>query len=83
MVGAGTTGVPIMLVGNKSDHVTERDASTQEGHALAREPGWEFVQASSKNFINVEKVFYNIVRVLRRRRKAVKQAENPQKPRLR
>src|SRR3954447_20409588 len=27
--------VPIMLVGNKSDRVTEREVSTQEGHALA------------------------------------------------
>ncbi|CRK31571.1 hypothetical protein BN1708_018772, partial [Verticillium longisporum] len=34
--------VPIMLVGNKSDRVTEREVSTQEGHALARELGCEF-----------------------------------------
>ncbi|EDO01385.1 hypothetical protein SS1G_03860 [Sclerotinia sclerotiorum 1980 UF-70] len=41
--------VPIMLVGNKCDRVTERDVSTQEGHALARKLGCEFVEASAKN----------------------------------
>lgn len=65
----GPTGsVPIMLVGNKADRVTEREVSTQEGHALARELGCEFVEASAKNCINVEKAFYDVVRLLRRQR---------------
>jgi GTPase KRas len=59
---------PVMLVGNKSDRVTEREVSTQEGHALARELGCEFVEASAKNCINVEKAFYDVVRLLRRQR---------------
>ncbi|KAI1140310.1 ras-2 protein [Hypoxylon sp. FL0543] len=62
------SAVPIMLVGNKSDRVTEREVSTQEGHALARELGCEFVEASAKNCINVEKAFYDVVRILRRQR---------------
>lgn len=57
-----------MLVGNKSDRVTEREVSTQEGHALARELGCEFVEASAKNCVNVEKAFYDVVRLLRRQR---------------
>lgn len=61
--------VPIMLVGNKSDRVTEREVSTQEGQALARELGCEFVEASAKNCINVEKAFYDVVRQLRRSRR--------------
>jgi GTPase KRas protein len=60
--------VPIMLVGNKCDRVTEREVSTQEGHALARDLGCEFVEASAKNCINVEKAFYDVVRQLRRQR---------------
>ena len=60
--------VPIMLVGNKSDRITEREVSTQEGHALARELGCEFVEASAKNCVNVEKAFYDVVRKLRRQR---------------
>lgn len=62
----GNGNVPIMLVGNKSDRVTEREVSTQEGHALARELGCEFVEASAKNCINVEKAFFDVVRIIRR-----------------
>ncbi len=69
--------VPVMLVGNKSDRVTEREVSTQEGHALARELGCEFVEASAKNCINVEKAFYDVVRILRRQRQ---QATRPLPP---
>ena len=60
--------IPIMLVGNNIDRVTEREVSTQEGHALARELGCEFVEASAKNCIDVEKAFYDVVRILRRQR---------------
>jgi len=69
--------VPIMLVGNKSDRVTEREVSTQEGHALARELGCEFVEASAKNCINVEKAFYDVVRLLRRQRMQNNIRQNP------
>jgi len=67
---ASSTGppVPIMLVGNNIEREFEREVSTQEGHALARELGCEFVEASAKNCINVEKAFYDVVRLLRRQR---------------
>jgi len=42
--------------------------SSQEGQALAKELGCEFVEASAKNCINVEKAFYDVVRQLRRQR---------------
>ncbi|GAM86656.1 hypothetical protein ANO11243_046720 [Dothideomycetidae sp. 11243] len=61
---------PIMLVGNKCDRVTEREVSTQEGSSLARELGCEFIEASAKNCVNVEKAFYDVVRQLRRQRQA-------------
>ena len=54
----------VMLVGNKSNKVTEQEVLTQEGYALARELGCKFVKASAKNYINVEKAFYDIVRLL-------------------
>ncbi|KAK0619448.1 small GTPase superfamily [Immersiella caudata] len=50
-----TPPVPIMLVGNKSDGYQDREVSTQEGEALARELRCEFVETSAKNFINVNK----------------------------
>lgn len=57
---------PVMLIGNKCDKITEREVSTQEGSALARKLGCDFVEASAKNCINVEKAFYDVVRQLRR-----------------
>ncbi|KPI44854.1 Protein ras-2 [Cyphellophora attinorum] len=62
--------VPVMLVGNKSDKHHEREVSSQEGQALARELGCEFVEASAKNCINVEKAFFDVVRQLRRQRQS-------------
>ncbi|KAI9878354.1 MAG: Ras GTPase ras2 [Pleopsidium flavum] len=76
MVTAGGGHSPVMLVGNKSDRVTEREVSTQEGQALAKDLGCEFVEASAKNCINVEKAFYDVVRLLRRQRQqSTRQAE--------
>ena len=62
--------VPVMLVGNKSDKHHEREVSAQEGQALARELGCQFVEASAKNCINVERAFYDVVRLLRKQRQA-------------
>ncbi len=59
---------PVMLVGNKCDRVTERAVSVQEGNALAKALSCDFVEASAKNCINVEKAFYDVVRQLRRQR---------------
>ncbi|KAJ9393163.1 hypothetical protein DTO063F5_300 [Paecilomyces variotii] len=66
---SGSSGpVPVMLVGNKSDKAMERAVSSQEGSALAKELGCDFVEASAKNCINVEKAFYDVVRLLRQQR---------------
>lgn len=67
-LGSGFGPAPIMLVGNKCDRVTEREVSTQEGSALAKQLNCEFVEASAKNCVNVEKAFYDVVRQLRRQR---------------
>lgn len=61
--------VPVMLVGNNCDRVAEREVSAEEGYALARELGCEFVEASAKECINVEKAFYDVVRLIRRQRR--------------
>ena len=67
-IGNFSGPAPVMLVGNKSDRVTEREVSTQEGNALARELGCDFVEASAKNNINVDKAFYDVVRKLRKQK---------------
>jgi GTPase KRas len=54
-----------MLVRNKSNKVIEQEVLTQKGYALAKELGCEFVKVSAKNCINIEKAFYDIMRLLR------------------
>lgn len=76
MGSAGFGPAPIMLVGNKCDRVTEREVSTQEGQALAKDLGCEFVEASAKNCVNVEKAFYDVVRQLRRQRASAPARQN-------
>ncbi|KXL44783.1 hypothetical protein M433DRAFT_8895 [Acidomyces richmondensis BFW] len=68
-MGSTTVGpAPVMLVGNKCDRVTEREVSTQEGSHLAKQLNCDFVEASAKNCVNVEKAFYDVVRQLRKQR---------------
>lgn len=68
MATASLGPAPVMLVGNKCDRVTEREVSTQEGSALAKQLNCDFVEASAKNCVNVEKAFYDVVRQLRKQR---------------
>jgi GTPase KRas protein len=67
-MGSAFGPAPVMLVGNKCDRVTEREVSTQEGSALAKELGCAFVEASAKNCVNVEEAFFEVVRQLRSQR---------------
>ncbi|KAJ7777073.1 ras protein [Mycena metata] len=62
-------GNPVfMLVGNKCDKTSEREVSKDEGAALARQFGCEFIETSAKTAQNVERAFTNLVRELRRAR---------------
>ncbi|KAK1255479.1 hypothetical protein MKX08_009474 [Trichoderma sp. CBMAI-0020] len=63
-LGNQDTVTPICLVGNMSDQVTDREVSTQEGIALSRELGCDiFYECSAKTGYNIEKAFYDLVRV--------------------
>jgi len=57
-----------MLVGNKCDKTYEREVSKEEGAALARNFGCEFIETSAKTAQNVERLFMNLVRALRQTR---------------
>lgn len=57
-----------VLVGNKSDKAYEREVSKEEGQALARSFGCEFLETSAKTAQNVERLFMNLVRALRQTR---------------
>ncbi len=60
-----------MLVGNKSDIVTEREVSAQEGSALAEELGCGFIESSAKTCSNVDIAFYDLVRAIRLQREGL------------
>ncbi|PCH33412.1 ras protein [Wolfiporia cocos MD-104 SS10] len=54
-----------MLVGNKCDKQYEREVSREEGAALARNFGCDFLETSAKTAVNVERLFVDLVRLLR------------------
>jgi GTPase KRas protein len=72
--------VPVILVGNKSDQVDSREVSTQEGQAMARRLGCEFVETSAKTCVNVEKAFYSVVRQIRSARERSSNGPDVAKP---
>ena len=57
-----------VLVGNKCDKTYEREVSREEGAALARSFGCDFLETSAKTSHNVERLFTNLVRALRQTR---------------
>lgn len=54
-----------ILVGNKCDKQYEREVSREEGLAMARDFGCRFLETSAKTPQNVEKLFTDLVRMLR------------------
>jgi GTPase KRas protein len=64
----GTEDVPMMLVGNKCDRITEREVSREEGMNMARKLRCEFIESSAKTCVNVERAFYTVVRMIRANR---------------
>lgn len=69
-----------MLVGNKCDKTYEREVSKEEGAALARNFGCEFIETSAKTAQNVERLFMNLVRALRQTRNIEPGPPGPAKP---
>ncbi|KAI9102037.1 small G-protein Ras2 [Phlyctochytrium arcticum] len=57
--------VPLMLVGNKCDKLAEREVSKEEGQQMARRLKCEFIETSAKTCLNVDRAFYNVVRMIR------------------
>lgn len=58
--------LPFILIGNKCDLAYKREVSSTEGYELANEIGYPFFEASAKQRINVDEVFYEAVRETRR-----------------
>ncbi|KAG1116936.1 hypothetical protein G6F42_013565 [Rhizopus arrhizus] len=59
----GTENVPMVLVGNKCDLENERMVPREKGMALSQQWGGKpFYETSARFKINVDEVFYDVVR---------------------
>jgi len=56
--------VPIILVGNKCDLEEDRVVQTEEGKRQATRWNIEFMESSARDNINVNEVFFKMVRLI-------------------
>jgi len=70
MLIAGTTNVPIMMVGNKSHKESARVVSKKDGKKQAEKWGTIFTEASAKTPKKVEEVFIRLVKLIDKWREA-------------
>ena len=49
-------------VGNKIDLEVERQVTTEEGKELSQLYGCAFIETSAKRYINIEELWFNLVR---------------------
>lgn len=74
----------MVIVANKLDLFNERQVSTMEGVALAREFDSPFYEASAANRINVEDAFNSLIRQIRKKEESDEEMNkmNVKKPKL-
>jgi len=70
-----TDQIPIMLTGNKCDRITDREVSREEGMTLSKRLHCDFVETSAKTCVNVERSFYSVVRLIRKRREVLRRVK--------
>lgn len=58
--------VPLILVGNKCDLEDERVVGKDQGQSLAKVYNCAFLEASAKSKINVNEIFFDLVRQINR-----------------
>ena len=58
--------VPLVLAGNKCDMANAREVSTEEGRARAEQFGAPFFETSAKTHTNVDEIFHELVRAVRK-----------------
>ncbi|XP_017259997.1 ras-related protein ralB-B isoform X1 [Kryptolebias marmoratus] len=69
-------GIPLLLVGNKSDLEDRRKVSVDEAAAKAGEWGVQYVETSAKTRANVDKVFFDLMREVRKKKMSESKDKN-------
>ncbi|XP_034035598.1 ras-related protein ralB-B-like [Thalassophryne amazonica] len=68
--------IPLLLVGNKSDLEERRQVSGDEAAARASEWGVPYVETSAKTRANVDKVFFDLMREVRKKKMSESKDKN-------
>ena len=68
-----------VLVGNQVDKTSDREVLTEEGAALARRFGCDFIETSAKTAHNVDALFIDLVCRLRQTRNISSLSASPEK----
>uniref|UniRef100_A0A7N9ARS0 small monomeric GTPase n=1 Tax=Mastacembelus armatus TaxID=205130 RepID=A0A7N9ARS0_9TELE len=68
--------IPLLLVGNKSDLEDRRQVSAEEATAKATEWGVQYVETSAKTRANVDKVFFDLMREVRKKKMSESKDKN-------
>ncbi|KAM9327869.1 ras-related protein ralB-A [Pholidichthys leucotaenia] len=68
--------IPLLLVGNKSDLEDRRQVSADEATAKANEWGVQYVETSAKTRANVDKVFFDLMREVRKKKMSESKDKN-------
>ncbi|KAM3857223.1 ras-related protein ralB-A-like [Diretmus argenteus] len=69
-------GIPLLLVGNKSDLEERRQVTAEEAAARAAEWGEQYVETSAKTRANVDKVFFDLMREVRKKKMSESKDKN-------
>ncbi|UJR20889.1 hypothetical protein I4U23_023998 [Adineta vaga] len=59
--------IPLVLVGNKCDLEDERAVGKHQGESLARSFGCTFLETSAKLEVNVNEIFFDLIRQINRK----------------
>lgn len=68
--------IPLLVVGNKCDLEERRQVSAEEATAKASEWGVPYVETSAKTRANVDKVFFDLMREVRKKKMSESKDKN-------
>ncbi|XP_054641077.1 ras-related protein O-RAL-like [Dunckerocampus dactyliophorus] len=68
--------IPMLLVGNKSDLEDRRKVSVEEAAVKVSEWGVQYVETSAKTRANVDKVFFDLMREVRKKKMSESKDKN-------